>query len=151
MDSYESGNSELLEKIEELSQAIARLTAENRSTREWFMTRFQLLWESASKRDEAIGESMKSFLGHAEEMSRQIGLRETGEKLEALLKVPTPTPAIPVSTLPTVPTLPLPASRAATPKTALTPMTTPTGEPSSKRSADEDLGESKKRRKVGEL
>ena len=69
LESYESGKSQLLERIEELSQAIARLTAENRSTREWFKTRLELLWESTSKWDEAIGEAMKGILEHAEEMS----------------------------------------------------------------------------------
>jgi hypothetical protein len=69
LESYELGKSQLLEKIEEQSQAIACLTAENQSTREWFETRLQLLWENTSKRDEAIGKSMKSILEHAKEMS----------------------------------------------------------------------------------
>lgn len=149
LESYESGKSHLLERIEELSQAIARLTAENRSTREWFKTRLQLLWESTSKRDEAIGESMKSILEHAEEMSRHIGLRDTGEKLEALLKDPRTFTLIATPTLPlTLPADPTP-TLAATPKATPTP-TTPTDKPSSKRPADESPGESNKRRKVGE-
>lgn len=84
-----SGESQLLEGIEDLTQAITRLTAENRSTRESFMTWLQLLSESISKRNE-----MK-----------------------------------------TSPTL-------------TTPTTTPVGEPSIKRPADEIQGDSKKRRKV---
>ena len=161
LESYESGKS--LEKIEELSQAIARLTAENRSTRGWFKTRLQLLWESISDRDDAIAESMKGLLEHAEEMSRHIGLRETGDKLDALLKVPLPPPTStldtffgPRSTQKKPPVLiPTPLagpstfnqSPAATPNTSTrkeTPLTT-----AEKRQGDEIFGE-KKRRKIGE-
>jgi hypothetical protein len=151
LESYESGASQLLEKIEEQSQAIARLTAENRSTREWFKTRLELLYESTSKRDEAIAESMKGILEHVEEMSRHIGLRQAGEKLEALLNAPTL--AVPIPTLSSLPNI-----RAATPKTTSTPKTptqtaepSDTAQPSNKRTADEihDSSETK-RRKVGE-
>ena len=151
LESYESGNSQLLEKIEEQSQAIVRLTAENRSTREWFKTRLELLWESSSNRDEAIAESMKAILTHAEEMSLHVGLRQAGEKLEALLK-DSSRPAVPTSTPPAVPGT-LAEGHAATPKTT-TPKTTPTraADSSSKRPADEtsDSGSKPKRRKVGE-
>jgi septation ring formation regulator EzrA len=142
LELYESGKSQLLEKIEELSQAIDRLAAENRSTREWFMSRIELLWESTSKRDEIIGESMKHILEHAQEMSRHIGLRETGEKLEALFKVPlavTSSSALPVATPKA--TTPTPTLRA-TPKS-----TTP---PSGKRPAEEEIPGESKRRRVGE-
>ena len=88
LENYESGRSLLLEKIEELSQAIARLAAENRSTREWFMSRLQMLWESASQRDATTAEALNNILEHALEMSRHFGLRDIGEKLEALIKVP---------------------------------------------------------------
>jgi hypothetical protein len=88
LENYESGRSLLLERIEDLSQDIARLTAENRSTREWFMSRIQLLWESTGQRDATIAESLKSILEHGVEMSRHFGLREFGEKLRALLKDP---------------------------------------------------------------
>ena len=140
LDSLESGQSQLLERM---SQSIACLTAENRSTREML----QLLLET-SKRDEAMGEDMKStILDHAEKID---GLRETGE---ALLKVldavanqtpPIPTPlALPSATLP-----------AATPKSSPTPTTLtefpPNGVRSNKRPGDEHYEpESNKRRKVG--
>jgi hypothetical protein len=103
MESYESGRSVLLEKMEELAQALDRLTTENRSTREWFKTRLQLLWESCTRQDQAIAESMNGILKQSEEMCLHIGLRNAGEKLEALLKVPAD--ASTSSTLPfTVPT-----------------------------------------------
>lgn len=95
---------------------------------------------------------MKSLLEHAEEMSRHIDLRDFGENL-GLLKVPNSTSAVPIPLVP-IPTLPvqstLPATRAATPKTTPTPTITQTAEPPSKRPADEIIGDSKKRRKVGE-
>jgi hypothetical protein len=150
LENYESGRSHLLEKIEDLSQAIDRLTAENRSTREWFKTRLQLLWESTSRRDEAIGKAMKGILDHAEEMSRHVGLREIGTKLEALLKVPAD--ANPCQTL--IPPIPL-TETSTLPKTTPKP-TTPTAahvfpevEQSKKREAEEELYEGNKRRKVG--
>ena len=140
MESYESGRSVLLEKMEELAQALDRLTTENRSTREWFKTRLQLLWESCSRQDQAIAESMNVNLKQAEEMCLHIGLRNAGEKLEALLKVPADTS--------TSSTLPVPTS------------TTPTAEadfampdPPNKRPApaDDDVPlVDNKRRKVGE-
>lgn len=86
MESYESGRSVLLEKIEDMYQAIDRLTAENRSTRVWFKDRLQSLWETTSRRDEVIARAMKGVLDQAEEMSRRIDLRDTGHKLEAMLK-----------------------------------------------------------------
>ena len=52
LESYMSGESQLLVIFEDLTQATARLTAENRSTRESFMTWLQLLSESTSKQDE---------------------------------------------------------------------------------------------------
>jgi hypothetical protein len=153
LENYESGRSHLLERIEELSQAIDRLTAENRSTREWFKTRLQLLWESTSRRDEAIGKAMKGILEHADEMSRQVGLREIGTKLEALLKVPAD--ANPCQTL--IPLIPLAdpsTTRPTLPKTTPKP-TTPTAahvpevEQSNKRPAEEEVNEGTKRRKLG--
>ena len=88
LENYEPGRSLLLEKIEGLSQDIAHLTAENQSTREWFMSRLQLFWESTSKRDATMAEVLKNILEHVVEMSRHTGLQEFGEKLEAWLKVP---------------------------------------------------------------
>jgi hypothetical protein len=144
LESYESGRSLLLERIEELSQAIDRLTVENRSTREWFKTRLQLLWQSTSQRDEAIGEAMKRILEHAEEMSRHVALRETGEMLMALLKVPVD--AHPPSPDLTSPTLPKPTSSPTTPSATLV---IPGG---GKKRTSEEEGDSgsNKRSKVGE-
>lgn len=88
LENYESGRSLLLEKMEGLSQDIARLTTENRSTREWLMNRLQLVWESAEQRDETTSEALKNIWEFAGEITRHIGLREFGEKLEALHKLP---------------------------------------------------------------
>jgi hypothetical protein len=166
--------------MEELSQAIERLSSENRSTREWFQTRLKLLWESASNRDEAIVAAMKNILENAIGMTQNFALREVGEKIEALLEdhpitssaeiPPTPTP-LPAARSPSKPPLdaptPIPVP-APTPTTipafpddetsnmrpAASPTTTipafPDGETSNKRPAVGQLGESKKRRKVGE-
>ena len=182
LESYESGYRQQLEKMEELSQAIAQLSSENRSTREWFQTRLKLVWESASNRDEAIVEAMKNILEHAEEMTRYFALREVGEKIEALLKdhpiasaaeiPPTATP-LPAARSPSNPPVddpsPIPDPATTTTTTipafpdgetsnkrpaAGQPTTTipafPDGETSNKRPAAGQLGESKKRRKIGE-
>ena len=118
LENYESGRSHLLERIEELSQAIARLTAENRSTREWFMSRLQLLWENNTQRDGTTGEALESILEHAEEMSRHIGLREFGEKLAAFLKDPPDADVDPRQTLLPFATRPPPITPRPTASTA---------------------------------
>jgi hypothetical protein len=142
LEIYESRNSHILERIEELSQAIARLAAENRSTREWFTSRLQLLWEKADQRDVAVADALKSILDHAKEMSAHVGLREFGEKLDALtfaLNGPVD-PALPIpSTL-------LPSSPTTSPADPGEPVS-PVGVP--KRPAEDDI-ESRKRRKIGE-
>jgi hypothetical protein len=113
LEDYESSKCAQLEKIEELSQAIDRITAENRSTREWFGTRLRLLWEHNAKRDEKIGVAMHGILQHAKETAQHLGLREAGERVEALLSSPArvwdaePVPNIVTSTPTPTPT-PLP-------------------------------------------
>jgi len=88
LEDYELSKSAQLEKIEEMSQAIARLTAENRSIRQWVDGRIHVMWDQINRRDERIGIAMKKVLEHAEEMSRHLGLREAAEQLEGLLTVP---------------------------------------------------------------
>jgi hypothetical protein len=44
--------------------------------------------DQINERDERIGVAMKKLLEHAEETSRNLGLREAAERLEDLLKVP---------------------------------------------------------------
>lgn len=142
------GNSLLLEKIDEQSQAIARLTAENRTTREWFKSRLELLWETSKKRDETIAAAMESIFEYSYEMSRHLALREAGEKLEVLLTGTIPTQPIPTTvdatTSPAVPKSP-------TPPLMMTSLPEfPDDLPSNKRPGDDDLTENKKRRKIGD-
>lgn len=136
---------QVLEKIEEQSQAIGRLTLENRTTREWFKSRLELLCESASKRDEVVGAAMKSILEQLEETSRHVGLRVIGEKMEALLnKAPVVNMLIPNQ---------LPKATPATLPDIIPEETLPNfpdEEPSNKRPAEGPLGENSKRRKVGD-
>ncbi|KAF8798750.1 hypothetical protein BYT27DRAFT_7264614 [Phlegmacium glaucopus] len=97
---YESATCRQDEKIKELSQTVARLTQENRTTREWFDTRVRLLWENVNRWDEKIGAA-------------------AGDKLDALLKVPVGLPyeeSIPKPSTPT-PT-PTPASPTPQPTTS---------------------------------
>ena len=134
LENYESGRSLLLEKMEGLSQDIARLTTENRSTREWLMNRLQLVWESAEQRDETTSEALKNIWEFAGEITRHIGLREFGEKLEALHKLP-PMVDSRQTTLPFAPSSTHP-SQALSPKKRTT--------------AQVDDGTVAKRRKLGE-
>ncbi|KAF8814961.1 hypothetical protein BYT27DRAFT_7219071 [Phlegmacium glaucopus] len=125
LEDYESAASEQNEKIEELSQTVARLTQENRTTREWFDNRLKLLWETTNTWDENIGAAMRAIFEQVEETSQHVALHETGEKLDALLKVvglphedsiakpSAPTPAFPIPGSPT-PASPIP--RPTTPK-----------------------------------
>jgi len=87
----------LLERIEELSQVLARLNAENTTTREWVINRLQLVWdridevfEKMDQRDAITAEALKNVVEHGEEMSRLLGLdiRGFGEKVEGLFKLP---------------------------------------------------------------
>jgi hypothetical protein len=136
LENYESGRSLLLERIEELSQAIARLAAENRSMREWFMSRLQVLWENASQRDATTAETLKAILEHAVEMSRHVDLRNFGEKMEAFLQVPAD-----VDPRQTRLSFAPPKIHPVQPKTTLSPR---------KRGAEIDPEVVAKRRKVGE-
>jgi len=119
LEDYESSKCAQLEKIEELSQAIDRITAENRSTREWFGTRLRLLWEHNAKRDEKIGVAMHGILQHAKETAQHLGLREALLSSPArvwdaepvpnnVTSTPTPTPTpLPLTTsLPTATSTP---------------------------------------------
>ncbi|KAF8799291.1 hypothetical protein BYT27DRAFT_7217923 [Phlegmacium glaucopus] len=113
LEDYESATSKQNEKIEQLSQTVARLTQENRTTWEWFDTHLKLLWETTNTRDENIGAAMRAIFEQVEETSRHVALRETREKLNALLKVvrlphkdsiakpSTPTPAFQTPASPT--------------------------------------------------
>ncbi|KAF8801178.1 hypothetical protein BYT27DRAFT_7216285 [Phlegmacium glaucopus] len=86
---------------------------------------YRLLWETTNTRDENIGAAMRAIFEQVEETSRHVALRETGEKLDALLKVvglphedsiakpSAPTPAFPIPGSPT-PASPIP--RPTTPK-----------------------------------
>jgi hypothetical protein len=143
MESFESGRSVLLERIEEMSQAIGRLTSENRSTREWFKAQLQLLWETTSRRDEVIVDAMKGILEQAEETSRRFDLRDTGDKLMAMLSVP------PADHHRSPPSLAPPIPSSSTP-TATAP-DVPDGESSNKRVADDEpIEPDNKRRKLHE-
>lgn len=130
LEDYESSKSAQLEKIEEMSQAIARLTAENRSTRVWVESRMNHMWDQIDKRDLRIGVVMKKILEHAEETSQHLGLREAAERLEGLLKVPvrswdaqsvpTKTTSLPPTKTPVAPDLATPL-----PSTTFLPMKVP--------------------------
>jgi hypothetical protein len=159
-----------MERIEEMSQAITRLTEENRASHLFFESRLKLLWENVNQRNERIGAAMRKFLEHAEETSRHLGLRDAASHLEDLLKVPVlawNTESVPTKTIPPPTTssiqlttiLPpfLPHSERVeytSPTGTTTGLTVPEGydgAPSSnKRSADAFPGESNKKRKIGE-
>lgn len=145
---------------------MARLTAENRTTREWFKSRLAQVWEMSRKRDEVIGEVMKNILENSEEMSRHLALRETGEKLEGLICCPSPTQPTQTQSIPS----PITRQKSPTPPKSPTPLAPhksptpppkepsltllpqfpfPDPEPSNKRPADE-IVENNKRRKIGE-
>ena len=126
LEKYESGKSQELEKIEELSQAIAQLTTESQLTREWFTSQLQLFWEKVKNRDDQLGTAMQILLDHT---------KSVGERLEILMKIDRA--ATLPETTPTLPTFP----------------DFPDDEPSNKHPAEEELvnESSNKRRKIGRL
>ncbi|KAF8809992.1 hypothetical protein BYT27DRAFT_7092814 [Phlegmacium glaucopus] len=139
LEDYESGRCQQLEKIEELSQAITRLTAENKSTRAWFESQLKLLWDHANKHDETVRACMRKVGEQAGEMSQQV------DKPAAISSMPatTPTPQMPVIASPV--------------RTAIAGATDiPMGEEGTvgtpkfkKRSAQDSAPDSKKHRKLG--
>ncbi|KAF8816190.1 hypothetical protein BYT27DRAFT_7248499 [Phlegmacium glaucopus] len=92
LEDYESGRCQQLEKIEELSQAIARLTEENKSTRAWFESQLKLLWDHTSKHNKTVRAGMRKVREQAGDMSQQ------AEKPATISSMPatTPTPQTPV-------------------------------------------------------
>jgi hypothetical protein len=147
LENNESGRSLLLEKIEdlsqakkieELSQAIARLTAEGRSTRELFISMLQSVWESISQRGARTSDALENILQHAVEMSRHDDLRGFAEKLEALVRVPDM-----MDPRQTLLSFGVPKHTSAAPKPTPNP-----GVDSKKRGAEDDLEVGPKRRKV---
>ena len=140
--SYETGKSEMLERVEELSQELARVSAENQSTRAWFRTRLQSLWDNNDRRDEATGNALKHIVDNSV-CQHVCCLREFGEKLDLFFKDSPGRAQTPLAL----------TTRLSPPRTT-SPPTTPTAvldEASKKRPAeDNDDSEAKKRRKVGE-
>jgi hypothetical protein len=86
LEDYESGRCQQLEKIEELSQAVARLTAENKSTRVWLESQLKLLWDHTSRNDEMVGAA-----------------RKVGDQAVATSSMPTTLQAVATSSMPTTP------------------------------------------------
>jgi hypothetical protein len=84
LEDYESGRCQQLEKIEELSQAVARLTAENKSTRVWLESQLKLLWDHTSRNDEMVGAA-----------------RKVGDQAVATSSMPTTPQAVATSSMPT--------------------------------------------------
>ncbi|KAF8799922.1 hypothetical protein BYT27DRAFT_7217436 [Phlegmacium glaucopus] len=88
LEDYELGRCQQLEKIEELSQAIAQLTAENKSTRAWFKSQLKLLWDHASKHDETVRAGMRKVGEQAGEMSQQVEKPATISSMPATTLTP---------------------------------------------------------------
>jgi hypothetical protein len=147
LESYESRGSLLFEKMEELTEAFACLAAENRSTREWFASRIQVLYQIIGDRDEAAVEALKSILEQAEEMTRLSHVQELGEKLEGLLLKIQDVNSPPMPILSSTSTNPSPP-RTMPPIVVPVPVFPEGGESSNKRPPSEDGSESRKRRKV---
>jgi transcription termination factor NusB len=134
MESFESGSSVLLEKLDEMAQAVDRQSSEIRSAKEWFKGRFQLLSEN---HDEKMLKVMK-------------GIKDNAAKMDAILKL---TPAdhrrsqSPLSLAPPIPQRSTPTATAS----VVPDSERPVGELSNKRLADDEpIEPENKRRKLQE-
>ncbi|KIM42538.1 hypothetical protein M413DRAFT_26582 [Hebeloma cylindrosporum] len=89
LKAYESAHQADQEKITELSQQIARMETENRTTQQWCSAGLLSLWENTSGRDLGVMTVLRDM--HAvlvEESLRQHRLEQTTQTLQALLEIP---------------------------------------------------------------